>query len=149
MRLLPIGLLLAVAASAAPTRIADPEAFVADVYRRIAADTSGYAPPDDIYTPRLQALFEADRRRGGDEVGCIDFDFWTNSQDPSGIHDIRVTSRTARDPNRRTVIATFLLDGPKEIRFEFRRLSGKWRLDDVTSPKRERWTLSRLLRCKP
>ena len=147
MKTLAVILLLAGAAAAAD--IADPEAFVTQVYRSIAAKPSDYAPPSDIYTPRLAALFAADRKRAGDEVGCIDFDFWTNSQDPEGIRDIHVTSRPGKTADRRTVVATFFLGRPSEIHFEFLRVGGRWLLDDASSQKTERWVLSRLLRCKP
>jgi hypothetical protein len=150
MRLAAITLALAAYAPAAGTpAINDPEVFVRSVYRQIAAhanDTS-FAPPDDIYTPQLAALFAADRKKSGGEVGCIDFDLWTNSQDPGGIRDIRVSSLPQRDPARRTVVAAFTIERPQEIHFEFRRIEGRWLLDDASSVKGERWTLSKLLRC--
>ena len=151
MRLTAITLALAGCAFTSTTpAITDPEAFVRGVYQQIAAhahDTS-YTPPDDIYTPRLAALFAADRKKNGDEVGCIDFDFWSSSQDPGGIHNIRVSSLPQRDPARKTVVATFAFDKPVEIHLEFRRVDGRWLLDDASSVKGERWTLSTLLRCK-
>ena len=147
MKLALLVLACVAAAPSAPTTISDPEAFVREVYKQIAANAH-YEPPDDIYTPGLSALFASDRKRHGDEVGCIDFDFWTNSQDPDGIRDIRVSTRAQSDPARKTVIATFTIERPGEIHFEFRRIGGRWLLDDASSVKRERWTLSQLLRCK-
>jgi hypothetical protein len=150
MRLAALSLVLAAAASAATPAIADPETFVREVYRQIErnAKHGSYDPPSDIYTPRLAALFASDRRRHKEEVGCIEFDFWTNSQDLSGIHDIRVTSGAQSDPAQKTVIATFTIETAKEIHFEFRRIGGRWLLDDVSSLKGEKWTLSKLLSCK-
>jgi hypothetical protein len=147
VKLLVIGALVA-GLLAGATDISDPEAFVAQVYRSIAANPSGYPPPSDMYTPRLQALFDSERKRSGGEVGCIDFDFWTNSQDPGGIRDIKVTTRPGSAPDRRTIVATFFLGRLAEIHFEFRRAGGRWLLDDASSHKGERWVLSRLLRCK-
>jgi hypothetical protein len=145
MRLTALTLALAACAyTAATPAITDPEAYVRGVYRRIAA----HPAPNDIYTPRLAGLFAADHKRHGDEVGCIDFDFWTNSQDPAGMRDVRVSSLPQSDPARKTVIAAFTLGGPQEIHFEFRRIDGRWLLDDVSSVKAERWTLSTLLGCK-
>jgi len=142
-------LVLAIAAgAAAPTVITDPEAFVREVYRHIEADPSGYPPPADIYTPRLAALFRADQLRHKEEVGCVDFDFWTNTQDPTGIRDIRIAGRPSKDPARKTVVATFMLGGPMEIHFQFRRAGSRWLLDEVSSHQGERWVLSQLLRCK-
>jgi hypothetical protein len=149
MRLHAIALVLAAQAAAA-TNISDPEAFVTQVYRAIAAKPRDYAPPSDIYTPRLAALFAADRKKAGDEVGCIDFDFWSNSQDPTGLRNIHVTSQPASAPDRRTVVATFgHFTRPAEIHFEFRRVGGRWLLDDASSVKEERWVLSQLLQCTP
>jgi len=144
----PIACLIALAAlAAAATRIADPEAFVRQVYRSIEARPSEYAPPRDIYTSRIRALMAEDTRRAKGEVGCLDFDVWTNSQDPQGIRDIRISSLPESDPNRRTVAAKFILGEPQEIRFEFRRMGGRWLLDEVICASEPRWTLSELLRC--
>jgi hypothetical protein len=151
MKLAAITLALAAGAlTGATPAITDPEAFVRGVYGQIAAhaEAGSYEPPDDIYTPRLAALFAADRKKSGGEVGCIDFDFWTNSQDWTGLRDIRVTSRAPNDPALKTVIATFTLEKPMEIHFEFRKINGRWLLDDASSVKEERWTLSKLLQCK-
>ncbi len=133
--------------AAAATRIADPEAFVRQVYRSIEARPAEYAPPGDIYTPRIRALMAEDTRRAKGEVGCLDFDVWTNSQDPQGIRDIRISSLPQGDANRRTVVARFFLGEPEEIRFEFLRMRGTWLLDDVICSSKPGWTLSRLLRC--
>jgi hypothetical protein len=144
-----IALGLAAAAYGATPAITDPEVFVRGVYRQIVAHAkdSSFAPPEDIYTPQLAALFAADKKKSGGEVGCIDFDFWTNSQDPTGLRDIRVSSMAQPDASRKTVVATFTIEGSQEIHFEFRRIDGRWRLDDVSSVKGERWTLSKLLHC--
>jgi len=147
MRFLPFALLLAASATA-ETRIADPEAFVSQVYRSITAHPRDYAPPRDIYTARLKALFLKDEQRAAGEVGCVDFDVWTNSQDPEGIRDIRVASIVSRNPKQKTVVASFVLTRPEEIHFEFRRFGKIWLLDEVSSQEAPRWTLSRLLRCK-
>jgi hypothetical protein len=135
----------------AGTEIVDPAKFVTDVYNRIVATerrSPGYEPPADIYTPRLKALFAEDKRRANGEVGCIEFDFWTNAQD-SGLRNVRVTSQDVPDhPDRKLVIATFLnLRQPEEIHFDFQKVGGKWLLDDVRSLKKETWTLSKLLKC--
>ena len=78
----------------AATRIDDPKAFVADVYRRLIATRAGdssYSPPDDIYSERLAKLFREDRRKAKGEVGCLDFLFWVNGQDYV-IRDLTITS---------------------------------------------------------
>lgn len=133
----------------AATEISDPAKFVTDVYSHYSDRRSrDYLPPSDFYTPRLKALFAEDKRRAGGEVGCIEFDFWTNAQDFS-LRNVHVTSRDVPDhPDRKTVIATFEnLRTPEEIHFDFQKIGGKWLLDDVHSLKRETWTLSKILKC--
>jgi hypothetical protein len=142
--------LLPLVCAAQPAPIADPAPFVAEVYRHFAASERGpgYLPPEDIYTPRLKALFAEDDRRRRGEVGCIDFVFWVNGQDWE-IKNIRVTARdVAGRPDRKLVIATFLnIKSPEEIHFDFQLIAGHWLLDDVHSLKAGRaWTLSEILR---
>jgi hypothetical protein len=127
------------------TRIDDPAAFVRDVYRRLAA-SAHYQPPTDIYTPRLKALFDEDRRRAKGEVGCIDFVFWTNGQD-SNLRDVRVTSQAAGRPDRALVTATFIHERRQEIQLDFQKIGGRWLLDDACSLAGETWILSKLLKC--
>jgi hypothetical protein len=138
-------------ALALATEISDPVEFVHNVYRNLAAsEPSGrepYTPPDDIYTPRLKALFAADARRAKGEVGCVDFDFWINGQD-SELKNVRVSRRLAPgQADRMMVIATFINGAPQEIHFDFQKIKGKWLLDDVHSLKEVPWTLSALLQC--
>ena len=139
----------ALPALAAPTRIDDPLTFVRGVYAHYANNKStNYAPPNDIYTPRLQALIRDDRRRAKGEVGCLDFDFWVDGQDWS-IKNVSVTAGPAAE-DRQTIIAKFVnLDSPEEIQFDFRKIAGRWLLDDVHSRKASGWTLSAILKCTP
>jgi|GEM_PF-562902 len=137
------------AAPAKPARvIADPGAFVSEVYANLVRN-DGYAPPTDIYTPRLQALWDGmlKDQAAGDEVGPIDFDFWTNAQDWR-LHDVKVTVREVfRRPDRKVVTARFKNeDRAEDLRFYFERDGANWRLDDVRSVGKEAWTLSLLLK---
>ena len=147
------GLIFSAVLGAAPTRISDLETFVSQVYRRLAANETLrpgqaiYNEPDDIYTPRLKALFAEYNRRTQGEAGCLDFDFWLNAQD-STLRNVRITSRdVAAHPDRKLVIATFVNGAPQEIQFDFRRIAGQWLLNDVHSLKHRLWTLSETLRC--
>jgi hypothetical protein len=133
----------------AATRIDDPKAFVSDVYRHLI-DTrlgdSSYAPPDDIYTPRLVKLFREDKRKSKGEVGCLEILFWVNGQDYV-IKDLTITSAD-EGPNRKTVTAKFAnLDRTENIRFDFVRVGQRWLLDEVHSAAATPWTLSELLQC--
>jgi hypothetical protein len=148
--ILALGVLLSPASFAQTAPVTDPAAFVTEVYHRIDASQHGpeYDPPEDIYTPRLKALFARDDRRRHGEVGCIEFVFWVNGQDWE-LKDLRVTSREVTGhPDRKLVIATFVnLGSAEEIHFDFQRIADRWLLDDVQSLKGERWTLSKLLKC--
>ncbi|HTR36831.1 MAG TPA: DUF3828 domain-containing protein [Bryobacteraceae bacterium] len=131
----------------AASRIDDPAKFVADVYRRLIADTS-YEPADDIYSARLAKLIRDDRRRAKGEVGCLDFVFWVNGQDWK-ITKLAITSAD-QGADRKTVIAKFRnLGDPQEIHFDFVRTGGRWLLDDAHSEAGPRWTLSQILKCAP
>ena len=134
------------------TDIGDPGEFVKDVYKKLAASETStrgpYAPPTDIYSPRLAALFAADEARAKGEVGCIDFDFWINAQD-SELKEVRVTVRPASsETGSLMVIATFRNGPLQEIHFDFKKIGGRWLLDDVHSVKKPQWTLSALLKCQ-
>jgi hypothetical protein len=135
----------------ASTRINDPTGFVTDVYRHfVEAQSTGrsYTPPEDIYTEALRKLFQHDKKQAKGEVGCLDFVFWVNAQDWT-LNNLSVTAGAASQ-HRTTVIARFVnLGTPQEIQFDFRRIAGRWLLDDAHSAKDPRWTLSEILRCSP
>ena len=142
-----VATLMAGGSAAAATRIADPEAFVREVYRHIEKAPRDYREPDDIYSPRLDALFALDRKEAGGEVGRIDFDFWTNAQD-SEISKVRVTSRAVeKAPSREIVTASFVNVGrPEIIAFYFEKTRDGWKLDDASSLEKNGWTLSLVLK---
>jgi hypothetical protein len=142
--------LLALASVAKTPPIADPGAFVTEVYRHFTESDHGsdYLPPSDVYTPRLKALFAEDDRRRRGEVGCIDFVFWVNGQDWE-LKNVAVASHdVAGHPDRKLVVATFTnIVSAEEIHFDFQRIAGRWLLDDAQSVKEERWVLSDILSC--
>jgi hypothetical protein len=142
--------LLSVLPLSAATRIDDPKTFVTAVYRRFMtqSDRSPYTPPGDIYTPRLQKLLSEDKRKAKGEVGCLDFVFWLNAQDWK-ITNLTITS-SDDGQDRQTVTSKFRNSGePQEMHFDFRRISGRWLLDDAHSLLAPPWTLSELLKCAP
>ena len=127
----------------AATKIDDPVKFVKDVY----ADYVGKKPePDDIYSPRLEALFALDTKEAGGEVGRIDFDPWIDAQDGT-ITGVSVTSAPVDNaPGRKVVIARFKNEGkPHEVHFYFERTGGQWKLDDMRSMT-DKWVLSLILK---
>ncbi|MFI4975460.1 MAG: hypothetical protein ACHP84_13050 [Caulobacterales bacterium] len=133
-------------ALAAPTHISDPKAFVTQVYHRLATDQN-YTAPEDIYTAHLKALFADEKHDAGDEVGRVDFDFWTDAQDWS-LKDPKVREAPVEgNAGRKVEIVTFLnSDRPEEIHFYFQKTPAGWLLDDARSVKGESWTLSVILK---
>jgi hypothetical protein len=147
MRRIVLLLIAMLAAPALAQPIADPVAFVKKNYQILAADKP---TPDDpsIFTPRLKALFDLEKKDAGGEVGRLDFDYWTNGQDWK-ISNVAVTAvpvEGAKD--REVVIATFHnIDRQDEIHFYFEKSGGRWLLDDVRAAKGgEPWTLSLILK---
>lgn len=138
------------AAAAAPQA---PEAVVAQVYHRLIVAESGsqgYGPPETFYTPRLRALVAGARRAAKGEAACgLDFIFWFNGQDDR-ITQLVVTRGPTSPAGRTTVTATFHnMDDPEKIVFDFRKIGGRWLLDDAHSLVGDsQWTFSRLLQCK-
>jgi hypothetical protein len=131
--------------------VSHPRAFVAATYARYQARPD-VPPPDQsyVYSPRLRALFAAYDRdlSGGDLVGSLDFDWWTNAQDYR-IANVRLSERR-RGADRMTIIARFDNYGAhEEVRFQFVRVGDRWFLDDATHGGAEGWTLSALLRERP
>lgn len=155
----PVASSSAVEAPAAPAAItvargvADPLAFVAARYEAYRRDPE--APPDDpdfVYSDRLRALFAAYSAwtsQHEDLIGSLDFDWWTNSQDWR-IDRVELAARED-GPGRRTIVARFRnWDQPREVRFAFVRVSGRWYLDDASSGGgADGWILSALLAERP
>jgi hypothetical protein len=130
----------------AATKIDDPAKFVSSVYAKMAKSTD-YSAPEDIYTPRLQSLFAIERKDSGGEVGRLDFDFWTNSQDWE-LKDIKVKEEPVElAKDREIVTAKFKNIGrPEEIHFYFEKTAAGWKLDDVRSAGHDAWVLSLILK---
>lgn len=132
--------------------VADPRAFVAATYARYVAHPN--RPPLNqsyAYSRRLKGLFvdyEAWQRQHSDDVGSLDFDWWTNAQD----YRLRNLSYRVIEegPDLRWIVARFdNLGRHDEVRFRFVREGGRWYLDDAmqgTGSGDNGWTLSALLR---
>ena len=134
----------------APARtmlITDPKAFVTEVYANLAKN-SGYAPPDNVYTPRLQSLWtKMVQETPQDEVGAIDFEPWTNAQDWELKNVVVTEAPVDHHDDRKIVIANFRnADRNETVVFYFEKFGGAWLLDDMSSGGAEGWTLSLLLK---
>lgn len=131
----------------AGTKIDDPVKFVEGVYQSMAAH-SQTMPPEDIYTPRLSALFELDSKEAGGEVGRgNDFSFWCNCQDGELKNPVVTGRDVFNGKGRKVVDAKFELDGNKrEAFFYFEQGKDGWKLDDVRFAGKDGWTYSLILK---
>ena len=128
--------------------ITDPRGFIAMTYRKMAAD-SGYLPPEDIFTPHLQSLFDDERRDSPKgELGRYDFCFWINAQEWDIKGDIIVTAEPVEgNTGRQVITAKFVSIGKAvDLHFYFERVGHRWLIDDVRSALPDLWTLSTLLK---
>jgi hypothetical protein len=129
----------------------DPRALVEGQYRAYQTNTdTPVEAPAFAYSDRLKALFDSYGRwqnQHQDEVGSIDFDWWTNAQDWE-LHDVAVTEADS-GPDAKTVTARFRnIDRQEEVRFLFVRSNGRWYLDDAVQGSGhgdDGWALSALL----
>ena len=146
-----------VAAPLSDAHAADsPKDIVEGLYRSAARKKGEWDDPI-LMAPTRQRLFSkalltawtaADARNKADEVGWLDFDPISNSQDPD-VNDLRVTVlreeasktsiqaafRVAPDPKSRVdrVVYAFVLE------------DGAWKLDDIVgNPNGDRWSVRAL-----
>lgn len=131
----------------AGTRIDDPVKFVLGVYQNMATNNAQKIP-EDIYTPRLEALIALDRTEAHGEIPRgDDFSFWCNCQDGELKHPVVTGWDVDNGPGRKVVAAMFEIDGRKEeIHFYFGNSTDGWKLDDVQDFGKDGWTLSLILK---
>jgi hypothetical protein len=126
---------------------AEPAATIRAIYKQY----EGPAVPkhrNDIYSARLQKLMAADKKRAKGEAGRLDFDPFVNGQDWE-ITKVVVTE-TERKGDRATVRAKFVnSDEPQDIEFQLVRGQQRWQIDEMTSHREPRWTLSKILSGAP
>ena len=144
--LLAVLLLLAPALARAQSLDDAPPVYVASVYDRLARGET-FEAPDALYTPRLLALWKDMDKDAGGEVGRLDANYWTNSQDWT-ISDVTIASAYVDGhDDRMIVVARFRdMDRNAVIQFYFEKLGGQWKLDDVVSLGEAPWTLSLVLK---
>ena len=133
-------------ASAAPPSPADPAAIVNAIYTRAAkgkGDGGGAfiienkAAKTKYLSKSLVALWaKADAHTPKGDVGPIDFDPVTNSQEPD-VKSFKVTVEK-QDADKATIVVVF--DGrntpprkpaDRTIRYEFARDGAEWKIDDI------------------
>lgn len=133
------------AAGAKPASITDPAAAMKALYAKLEKDDYSTKLP---LSARLNALMALDTREAKGEVGRLDGDYFTNSQDAK-ISDVNVTARSVDNaPNRKIVIVRFKnLDKTMENHFFWERTKTGWVLDDVRYlDEKEGYTLSLMLK---
>ncbi len=126
------------------TTIEDPVKFVKMEY---STTVGKKLEPDDIYSPRLEALFDLDTKEAHGEVGRMDFDFWMNGQDGTitGGTISKIDVENTKD--REIVVAKFKNEKtPNEIHFYFEKTAKGWKLDDARSMMGDPWVLSLVLK---
>jgi hypothetical protein len=140
--------------------IADPLRFVKAAYGldKTSPDKPSTAILKDSdkpeYSPRLRALFALDDKEAGGEVGRLDFDIYTGTQDGDVEHvTVKADEVDLATPPRQVITANFIILGtPKEMRFYFEKMGGKWFLDDISEKGDDKpdgmpaWTLSTILK---
>lgn len=149
-----LSLVLAVLFATAPAHAAsqEPVDFIAAIYK-----TYGTTPdPDDhselrrdFYSQRLLKLIEADEKatpKG--EVGRLDFDVFVNGNnwELSNLKIVLV-SRDATHAKVRVNFENFKF--PRETLFSLIREGDDWRIDEIQSLHKPRWTLSKILTGAP
>jgi len=126
----------------------DPLALIAAIYKSYTVDRVNV--DDDVFSQRLRALLEADRKATPDgEVGRLDWDVFVNGND-FVLSKVKV-ALLAKSVTQATVQAHF--DNhrqPQAITFDLVREDGAWRIDEVRSTRSgARWTMSKILTGAP
>jgi hypothetical protein len=133
--------------------VEDPRAFVAGMYAAYQRDPDRPGPdPSYAYSDHLGDLFAAydAAYAGGDLVGALDFDWWTNAQEWRISH-VAITDEPGGG-DRKTITVRFLnYDRADITHFNFIRVGERWYLDDAvngTGSGGTGWMLSALLRTR-
>lgn len=133
-------------ARAAPPVANDPPAIVDAIYTRVAkgkGDGGGGFVIDNkaakaryLSKPLIALWAKADAATPKDEVGAIDFDPVTNSQDPDVKSFTQATEKL--DAGKATIAVTMAghrneRDNPADlvVRYDFVREPDKWKIDDI------------------
>lgn len=136
------------AAEAKPAKVApvsDPVAATKALYARLEKDDFDAELP---LSARLSALIALDSREAGGEVGRLDGNYYTNSQDAK-ISNVTVTSHDVDNTKERKIVVVRFknIDSMMENHLFFEHTKAGWVLDDLryVDPK-DGYTLSLLLK---
>ena len=141
--------------------VADPLRFVKAVYGLDPASPDKPGPVEMLdedkpeYSPRLRELFAIQQREHGvDEVGRLDMNIFTGTQDgdPTGIKIVQADVDFSAPPRRIVTVTFSIFDRPTKMQFYFEKIGERWFLDDIASAgfgppnEFEGWTLSTILK---
>lgn len=142
-----LGLALA-AASPLGDADSDPVDLISAIYQTytdIAPGEDGTPDVEGVYSERLQALVDKDRKKTPEgEVGRIDWDLFVDGQDwqLSELKIVLVSKQAAQAQVR----ATFKNFGePRDLLYTLVLEDGHWRIDDIEETVKPRWTMSKIL----
>lgn len=123
---------------------ADPVALIRSFY------VPGYNESEQMpLTPRLATLFKAalaNSRKIDAPVAGIDFSWTLNGQDSEEgtLKSVKI-GEPVRQGAKAQVKVTFRNGGPMELQYDLVEAAGQWRVDDIHSLGKPRWTLSKML----
>ena len=133
----------------------EPEAIVKSLYEATMKNTmkAGFGVTKAerrLLTTSLRTLWDKAEKKTnptGKELGAIDFDAVSMSQDPNIASYVLMTEK--RNDQHVTVVATFVIGpnhthtGQKEVvNYDFLREGGAWKIDNIRSSiERKPWTL--------
>lgn len=138
-----------------------PEAFITAIYARITAGDGRKGGSDFTEAKvagrwftrsvvKLWTAAEAKAEKDG-EIGPIDFDLFTDSQDPE-VRSVTVEPREATPDTATVRVGLFAAKKPKPgaepyttLDFVLKQENGGWRIDDVKQVSSEPWSLRGLL----
>lgn len=137
--------LLAVAPAALAAPADDPKAFLAALYARVTAGDGTAGGVDfhepatvrpKLFTASLCKLWKAAEKAASGDLGPIDFDLFSDSQDPL-VKAVKIDVLSADATRARVSVALFpAVPKPGEapgstIVFDLRREGGGWKIDDM------------------
>ncbi len=159
MRRRPLLATLAAATlTASPVHAADTPVQIVEKIYRISAGADGkwngpsaFLKPDfrkSTFSKGLaQAVRAADAKNRKGEIGWLDFDPISNSQDPTVI-GLKIAA-TAAAADKSTVRASFRT-GPgtplANVDYDFVLEGADWKLDDIRTPGADGWSIRRMTR---
>jgi Protein of unknown function (DUF3828) len=145
-------------ARAAPPAASDPVGIVTEIYTRVTkgkGDQGGgfvtetkAAKAKYLSKPLIALWAKADAATPKDDVGAVDFDPVTNSQDPELKSFTLATEKL--DADKATIAVTLGMErtnpADRVIRYDFVREADKWKIDDIRGAADAKpWSLHDLL----